>query len=375
MDDTKMVRGFVSVSINSNDRLQLTFPRWIARKIGKSRLSISLDLPNTKENRKIAEDKAFEINTDIAYGKFRGTSKETIRSFYQVSISAGYDNPTQLSLDLWEKYKADKALTLKPKSMEALDYYSQVLSKIECVPHYEVKEKLLSVTSSQVARKILMYLSGCYEWGVVNGLVSDNPYKGRFSELPKPDWLTEPEPNPFTREEKETIIARFNEHETCQYYSPIIQFLFLTGCRPSEAVGLKQNSIKKRTINFRESIVLIKGRSTPTKKSKNNKVRTFPISVDLFQLTESLNISNTDNLVFPSKNGRPINLNYLRKIWVKIVDPIKADTTLYCCRDTFITEQISNGIPPAIIAKWVDSSVAMIEKYYLKAESTDWKPL
>lgn len=371
------MKGFVTVGVNLNQKLQLTFPRWIARIIGQKRLSISLELPDTKENRKIAEHKAYQINNDIAYGKFKCRSKSQIKTLYQLGLSTIDDtNLSVLSLALWDKYKKDKALTLKPKSMEALDYYSQILSKIEGAAHYQVKEKLLNVTTPQVARKILIYLSSCYEWAKINGLADINPYKGRFSELPKPEWLTDPKPNPFNQAEKEAIIAAFKGHATYRHYTFIIEFMLLTGCRPSEAVGLRKNSVKKHVILFKESIVLVKGKSTQTEKSKNNKIRSFPVNSDLEQLLDLLNLHDSSNdLVFPSVRGRAINLNYLRKVWKKIVTPIKANTTLYCCRDTFITQQISKGVPPAIIAKWVDSSVTTIEKYYLKAESSGLQPL
>jgi integrase len=71
-------------------------------------------------------------------------------------------------------------------------------------------------------------------------------------------------------------------------------------------------------------------------------------------------------LVFPSpKDGKPINYNnFCKRIWNKVVAPIKPNTTPYNCRDTFITYQLMKGVPSAVIAKWCDTSIAMIDKNY-----------
>ena len=75
---------------------------------------------------------------------------------------------------------------------------------------------------------------------------------------------------------------------------------------------------------------------------------------------------NPTDLVFPSPDGKPINYgNFSQRAWDSVVDPIsKRNTTPYSCRDTFITEQVNKGVPPALVAKWCDTSVGMIERHY-----------
>jgi hypothetical protein len=71
------------------------------------------------------------------------------------------------------------------------------------------------------------------------------------------------------------------------------------------------------------------------------------------------------DLVFLSVTGKSINYhNFSKDVWKKVVNPIKLDTTPYCCRDTFITDQIIKGVNPVLIGKWVDTSTDMIEKHY-----------
>lgn len=262
--------------------------------------------------------------------------------------------------------------------MEALDFYTSILLKVEGTPSHCIKEKLLSITTAQVVRRILNYLSSCYDWASQNNLVASNPYKHQSKSLPKPKWMTDPLPNYFAQEEKEAVISAFKNSETYSYYLPLIEFLFLTGCRPSEAIGLRWESVDfyKLQITFKESIVLCKGKSINSDKSKTNRVRKFPINETLLDLLSGIKSNKIgvfpNDLVFLAPKGGAINQNYFRKIWKKLVTK---RCTPYSCRDTFINEQIAKGTPIAILAKWVDSSVKKIERYYLQAESTDLKPL
>lgn len=57
--------------------------------------------------------------------------------------------------------------------------------------------------------------------------------------------------------------------------------------------------------------------------------------------------------------------NFLNGAWSKVVDPIRRGTTPYSCRDTFITLQILKRIPESVIARWCDTSVEMIQRYYV----------
>lgn len=85
-----------------------------------------------------------------------------------------------------------------------------------------------------------------------------------------------------------------------------------------------------------------------------------------------------ESLVFPSPEGLSIHYrNFSRRAWDKIVDSlVERKTTPYSCRDTFISEQIAKGVPTAVVAKWCDNSVEMIEQKYLDSQVLEQlKPL
>jgi integrase len=115
-------------------------------------------------------------------------------------------------------------------------------------------------------------------------------------------------------------------------------------------------------------------------KSKNNRIRSFPINAELRDLLEACQRSTgeTFDLVFPSKDDPSIPINYQnfsKGAWGRVVDPIvDRNTTPYSCRDTFITEQIAKGIPVTIVARWVDNSPDIINKHYFDISAVSFTP-
>ncbi len=62
--------------------------------------------------------------------------------------------------------------------------------------------------------------------------------------------------NPFYKQERDLIIQTFESDRYYSYYTPYVQFLFFTGCRPSEAIALQWKHITERDIQFRQAIVM-----------------------------------------------------------------------------------------------------------------------
>jgi integrase len=205
-------------------------------------------------------------------------------------------------------------------------------------------------------------------------------------ELPKHKWEQDPEPNAFMKEEKEAIIQAFKTHQgnwnnkgktgfKYSHYAPLVQFWFLTGCRPSEGIGLTWGQINDdcTQIVFNQALVQLAGgkivKSEGSKNHRYKKSRKFLCTETLQFLLFSIKPNNPspDSLVFPSPKGKAINYaNFCKRGWNKLVDPIvKRNTTPYSCRDTFMSEQIGKGIAPEIIARWCDSSADTIRKHYL----------
>ena len=247
----------------------------------------------------------------------------------------GLDQDLTIS-DLWDKYIEYKRYSLKPRTLDKL----AVLEKhIKRCPYqslddsHKIRVSLLQQTTNSQAKDVLMYLSSTCKWGIEQNLISRNPFEGMYRELPKHNWQDNSNPNAFTESEKQKIIQAFRRLKPSKgigyrHYAPFVEFLFLTGCRPSEAIGLEWKHITPgcSRILFESSLVQVgNGERVRTKGSKNNKERFFNCNQQLQNLLQSIKPKNPDNeaLVFPSPEGMSIHYrNFTRRAWHTIVDSL-----------------------------------------------------
>jgi integrase len=368
--------GIASLESYRN-RLRIHLPRaWYP---GQSNKYLSLGLEDTPENREIAQRKLYWIQGELDQGTFDPTLERYQPTNKQGSyLKAVTDLRPQMTLiELWDSYvtylvpvrKASTihylttAITPKIKKCEFQSPYSAI----------EIRDWLLANTTASMTKRVLTQLNAAFKWGLKHKKLNNSasPFEGMAKEF-KHRYEQESNPNAFTLEERENILKAFKNHKingySFSYYTPLVEFLFLTGCRPNEAIGLEWKDIDPdyRSITFNGGIYCANGKHLSSKGqgSKNNRIRKFPCNERLRELLRSL--PKNHKLVFPSPKGTIINYNnFGKKPWHKVVDPIKPDTTPYSCRDTFITEQIAKGVGIAIVAKWVDDSAAVIERDYL----------
>lgn len=371
---SRSLKGSVGIE-TLQGRLRLRLPRELYS--GKQKY-LTLGLPDTDVNRRIAEAKAKLIESDIRLERFDYTLNKYGKQSSQAKLTVVEAlKTTGLPIhELWQKFFDHKRSGLKPKTIEKYENFSRLFSKLDELNSQDalaVKNRLESITTIPRTRDALMYLSAACNWGVKHNLVPSNPFDGMAQEMPQHKYITDPTPNAFSKEERDQIIAAFkHDHRkgmNYRGYTPFVEFLFLTGCRPSEAIGLrwKHISVDCGTVSFEGSLVQIGHKRVPSQGSKNNKTRKLAVSNRLRDLLLSLKPKHPEPeaLVFPSHDGDSINYkNFSRRAWSRIVDPIKPDTTPYCCRDTFITLQLLKGVPSTVIAKWCDTSTQMIDKNY-----------
>lgn len=239
--------------------------------------------------------------------------------------------------ELWEKFFDDKLASIKPLTVEKYDNFTKLFNKLGDRLTYDglaVKEILLTTTTADRARNCLIYLSACCDWGIKRKLIQYNPFNGMASEMPRPRYLTDPNPNAFTEIEREKIIQAFKTDQrpgmTYKVYASLVEFLFFTGCRPSEASGLTWEKVSNdcSQITFDCSIqTLSSGKKIKSKGSKNNKARTIVASSRIQNLLLSIKpeLIEADSLIFHSPDSKlmPINYrNFSRRAWHFIVDSI-----------------------------------------------------
>jgi len=264
--------------------------------------------------------------------------------------------------ELWEKYTAYKAehlaaTTIKKDFGAVQRYISKTCGDLNQAQ--KIRTQLLEVTTSRSAKKTLMQINACCAWASDFGLIQNNPFEKLKIKARKPTA----DIRPFTQKEREGIIATFRERES--FYAPLIEFLFLTGCRPSEAIALRWEHIDAELtqITFCEARVY-----GITKGTKTNKSRIFPINPKLRLLLTAIKSGGTrsGDLVFPSKNGLVIDEhNLVRRQWNCTLEGLGINRRpLYNCRHTFISSCLEKGVQVQQVAAWVGNSPKTIWEHY-----------
>lgn len=368
----KSKSGSVQIKI-SNERLQLVFS------FGGKRHYLSLGLADTPYNYKQAQDKAFEIQRDMDYGLFNPAQldKYKIKVGLTTVESVTPITPMPTVLAIWKGYFESRRNELKPKTIEKYENLTRLFTKIGDLAiedAMQVKAALQKITTVARVRDGLTYLNAAANWACKHKLIAVSPYLGMANEMPKPKYITDPQPNAFSEDEMNRVVAAFLNDQrpgmTYRHYAPFVEFLFRVGCRPSEAIGLTWGNITPDcgTIHFTGALVQVGNRRVRSEGSKNNKTRSISTSRATQALLLKIRPENpsSDALVFPSPTGDSISYrNFSRRAWQSITAPIKPDTTPYSCRDTFITSQLMKGVPTGVLAKWCDTSVQVIERHYL----------
>lgn len=345
---------------------------------GGKRHYVSLGIRSNPLNRKIAKDKAFEIERDIEYGEFDPTYQKYKVGTTLTTVEPISELPTsQTSLtELWQQYvKARKT----GKSPATIRMYGWVANHLGRCPHklpseYQaIFDWLTANVPANSTKRLLMHLSACCKWAKRSQLIGDNPFESMAAEIKlKKVSNDEIEIHPFTREERDRIITAFESNRYYKYYAPLIKFLFFTGCRPSEALALPWKNIGKAVIVFNRSVVYDGNGLVVKDGLKTQKSRKFPINAQLQELLENLvpATMQPEALVFPSPRSSGFISwgNFTTRAWKTVMNSLENIDyrNPYQTRHTFCSLCREADISSLQIAKWVGNSPAIIDRVYAK---------
>lgn len=351
---SKNPKGSVVVC-ESRGMLRMRLPRHL---FGGQQKYLYLGLPDTPLNRSAAEEKARAIAADIAFDKFDASLQK-----YQSTVTVAPKAQYSLTLsELWEKYTFYKAqhlaaTTIKKDFAVVARHIGKTCGDLSQAP--KIRLQLIEATTIRSAKKSLMQINACCCWAVEFGLLEINPFEKIKIKAKKPPADIQP----FTEQERNLIIAAFKETEG--FYAPLIEFLFLTGCRPSEAIALRWRHIDGdlTQITFCEAFVY-----GVAKRTKTNKSRIFPINPKLRSLLKTIKprAADGDALVFPSKTGLVVDEHNLgSRQWKPILENLGIrQRPIYNCRHTFISTCLAKGTQVRQVAVWVGNSPRTIWEHY-----------
>ena len=234
-----------------------------------------------------------------------------------------------------------------------------------------MKQKLSPVTFNQR----LTYLRSFGLWCVNEGYRASNPY-AKIKALKTANKAVEV----FQSEELNRILDYFKTYSNGHYHD-FVYFLIHTGCRPSEAVGLRWKDVdfSAGRITIGESLSrgvtgLASSANRVRKERKNGVTTVLQMNPDLLKLLKDRFVSATNpvqllpnSLVFPSVTGKALNeLVFSQEVWKLALERLGIPyRKLYTLRHTFASHCIEQGYTVAEVAYMLGhKDLSMVTKTY-----------
>jgi integrase len=321
--------------------------RWSYR---GERYNLSTGTPEGQVNRTIAEMTARIIEGDMVTGNFDPTL-------------AKYQHQPQVATTitvtaLFERFTAYKVKGLDAPSLakyKALNkpvnafFANQVAGSVDDDRADKFRLHLATWMAPATQQERLITLSACWEWGIRQKLLTDNPWKEVLKRIKVPP---KQKPKVFTKDEVTAIIAGFRASQRYSHYADFVEFLVSTGCRVGEAIGLQWQHLSAdcSTVWIGEAIA----RGGKRKATKTNRSREFRVPATVQAMLKArANGQPPEALVFPAPKGRHIDdHNFCRRAWRSTLTTAKVPYRHpYICRHTFISHALAADCKPMTIAE------------------------
>ncbi len=382
-EEKKAKVGRVSVSVRDNSiKLRFTYPKGKMHDINVAVFSE----PGWRKALGVAE----AINFDIELDQFDTTlARYSPRRSQALEIA---NRPPNL-LDLWETYKELSKnrvakTTIKRSWIPWENLYLGGKTPPELLEIDRASDFVMHLLSRYSPGSLDSFFSNCLmpsvNLAVKTGRIKRNPYAAIPITKKHKKEIEAYEP----KEVKAIInafyfsdyISKYSPYNY-DYYAPLVEFLALTGCRPSEAHALTWDDIQRKPdrthISFRKAYSV--GILLPT--TKTHEIRLFPVNEQLSKLLGEIKKGenyythdNPHNLIFPAVKGGYINQrSFTRRAWKRIIQGLIDDGMLekhyrcYSLRHSFITRCVRDGMDIATIARISGNSTETIVNFYLSA--------
>lgn len=357
-------KGKVGISAYRN-RLRLSLPRQL---FGGKQKFIYLGLTDSPENRKLAEAKAWVIESDIRYERFDAT-------LVKYSPAPQVDDSPITLIGLYERYINSRRQTVRPTTWNngyrvTLSYvsqspFSQFSSENKSLAQQFTDWASLNLTP-ETAYRLIIQINAAYKWGIATGLLNleKSPFEGLAKRIkPKKD-SEDTDINPFTAGERDAIIQSFSVDNP--HYLGYVKFCFFTGCRPSEALGVKWSDVAKdySKIIFNHAVVRGEGGQKEVDGLKTQKKRIFPCNEQVKDILQNLP-KVADHLFIAEKSTNILSIGTFRKKWKATLLKLGIEyRNPYQTRHTFITLCLEAGMNAKDVGHLVGNSPQVIYKHY-----------
>ena len=333
------------------------------------RYQFSPRLADTKVNRVKLKDICLLIESDIELGLFDKSlnkyriDRKTGKTLHDISLS-----------ELFEKWfnsiktQADST-TIKKHGYVKTELLALVGDKkVRTFNKHDVNQfidaQLAKGIKAYTIKRKLLTLSNLFDFAKDRQLVNENLFADTVKKIKvKPHQITT---KPFTSDEVNLILRECENNPKYQPYRLFIKFLFNTGVRTSEAIGLRFSDLSDDCSYATIKEQLTKG---VRKTTKTGKVRTFKLpdtlTSELLQLKLSLTNIDKNTLVFSRGNHSIDNHNFRVRIWKPLLTGLNIEyRKFYSTRHTFISHQLAKGVNPVVIAKITGHDTKVLFEHY-----------
>lgn len=322
-------------------------------------------LAPTPANVKYARRLAIEIKDRIRLGAF------VYADYFPASQNAtsGRSSTVADQLDLWIKTQSDKAdSTLKGYKVGVAWWTSKIGGKpLKALKHSDILLALASEPkwTGKTRNNKSSVLRQALALALRDGAINSSPIEGL-----EPATHQRPPPDPFSREEAETIIAGMAERYNAQIAN-YFGFKFFTGLRTSESLIVRWDSIDWRREQMLVSDALVLGKAKGS--TKTNTARVVQLNsraIEYLKAQKEHTFLKDHGLVFPdprtgaiwTDDEPPRELYWrplLKKLGIRYRSP-------YETRHTYATMMLMAGVAPAYGARQLGHSVEMFLRTYAK---------
>jgi len=335
------MRSFTVRTVRDRNRLRL---EWVYQ--GK-KYTLYPGLGDTKTNRIKAREIALQIEADVE------------RGVYDISLSK-YKKPVERfkslsSVELFELWLQFKKLEWDAETFKIRSYLKSDLqffkNSTNSLNKQDVKSFYDWLSTRKLAaetfnRKLDVFVVA-WDWLVRQKYVAENPWH----DLPRRKVGKSRRSKPFTKKEIQLIIKTFEGNKYYKNYAPFVKFLFGTGCRIGEAIGIRWGDVDLVTgkIAIEEQIT-----NRKRKAAKANSSREFYLSQNTRDLLVSLRpaLPSDEDLIFTSPTGKSLSAHdFQQRAWATILSaanvPYRKPSNT---RHTFCSHALEGGMNPITVA-------------------------
>ena len=312
------------------------------------------------------------IELDILLRNFDASLLRYTENYPQLEFSTENSSPvvikkvkTYTLIDVWDLWVDSLDISEDTK----LNHYRPLrimIGKVKPKPSLDCSKWLLEASETYAPstyNERLRLLCNCLSWAIGEGLANMNPYINL-----KKRKIGRIQVKPFKIDEMKNIIQGFGEIQPA--YKDFVTFLFLTGCRPSEAIGIqwKRVDFDRGEITICDSLPKTVSEGHKRKSTKTGSVTVLKINEGLRSVLSQIELGFPEDLVFKSslsKNGI-INLKNFWVHWGKVLTHTKIEYRKpYTTRHTLASHAIDQGLSLVEVAYILGhTDTSMVSKVY-----------